>query len=86
MSVIFSTHRELNGWRPAPKLDEHGKVVLGGPQTKARWSEWQGCAGRMVVDPETEQDEVWIAECDMCGFTIGIPPRARAAFFQDMGS
>ena len=85
--MVFSSHRELNGWRPSPKLDEHGKVVAQGrPQAKTRWSEWQGCAGQMVVDPETQQDEIWIAECDMCGFTIGIPPRASADFFQDIRS
>jgi hypothetical protein len=32
------------------------------------------CRGRMVIDPDTEDLDVRVAECDLCGLEIGIPP------------
>lgn len=84
--MIFAAHRELNLWRPAPSLDEKGKVraTAEHPMTSPRWSEPVDCNGRMVIDDDTKLDDIWEATCDRCGFQIGIPPRARRAF-EDAG-
>ena len=81
--VIYATHRELNGWRPTPALDERGKVKPPSEQrtNRPRWSEPVDCQGRMIIDPDTQLDDVWIAECDQCSFQIGIPKRAQEAFW-----
>lgn len=33
------------------------------------------CWGNLVIDPDTETSTVRVAECDVCGLSIGIPPR-----------
>lgn len=33
------------------------------------------CSGTMMIDEDTEEMEIKVAECDACEFTIGIPPR-----------
>jgi hypothetical protein len=43
------------------------------------------CHGRMVIDPETAHDEVWIADCDECGLSIGIPDSQRQRWLQAQG-
>lgn len=36
----------------------------------------------MVVDPATEQDTIWIADCDECGLTIWMPLAQREHWLQ----
>jgi hypothetical protein len=40
------------------------------------------CRGLMIVDPWTEDEGTWIADCDECGLSIGIPPRQRERWLQ----
>lgn len=81
--MIYATHRELNGWRSTPALDDRGQVKPPAEQraSRPRWSEPIDCAGRLIIDPDTQLDEVWIATCDQCAFEIGIPDRAQKAFW-----
>lgn len=50
------------------------------------WRDDEDCRGRMIVDSDSEQDEIWVALCDECGLEIGIPPRQRESWFQDVRS
>jgi hypothetical protein len=52
-----------------------------------RWAcaEPEDCPGFLQIAPETADEEIWVAECDRCSLTIGIPPRQRRSWFQDQG-
>lgn len=43
------------------------------------------CPGKLVVRPETEQDEIWEASCDVCGLEIWIPPRQQGDWLKAQG-
>lgn len=64
--MIFCTHQELFRRRPGWREQDEGLRKL--------------CRGNLVVDPDTEDAEIWIADCDQCGETIGIPPRQQATW------
>jgi hypothetical protein len=44
------------------------------------------CTGVMRVDPDTEGEDTWVADCDVCGLEVGIAPRERARWLQGLPS
>jgi len=43
------------------------------------------CPGKLVIDPQTEREEIWEASCDVCGLEIGIPPRQQKTWLAAQG-
>lgn len=40
------------------------------------------CPGLLIVDPDTEHNQGWIADCDTCGLQLGITPTQKREWLE----